>query len=196
MNHKIPTAERILDTAISLMTEKGYNPVTIREIAGAVGLSEMTVFRHFSSKADILMAAMQKKSYTEIIGEVFTTHVRWELEHDLRCITRRYFDVAEQRLDILRIYFSALGQLDEHSAELVSDVTSFRRHLQAYFEEMIRRKKIRALDSQYVTSLFWNLIFGFVMTLIIRKRSGLSRDDYVEHVVDVVINGLALREEA
>ena len=43
------TADRILDAAIGLMNTKGYNPVSVREIAKAVGLSEMTVFRHFPS---------------------------------------------------------------------------------------------------------------------------------------------------
>ena len=98
MSAKNDTSERILDAAIALMTKKGYNPVTIREIAKAVGLSEMTVFRHFPSKYAMLMAAMRRASYTAIIEEVFTTHVRWELEHDLRCIMRRYLDVADQRM--------------------------------------------------------------------------------------------------
>ena len=156
------TADRILDAAIGLMNTKGYNPVSVREIAKAVGLSEMTVFRHFPSKYAMLMAAMRRAPYAEMIEDVFTTHVRWELEHDLRHFMRRYMDIAEQRIGIWRIYFSAIGQIDEHSTELVSDVTSFRERLRAYFEEMIRRGHIRQLDSLYVSSLFWNLIFGFV----------------------------------
>lgn len=169
------TADRILDAAIGLMNTKGYNPVSVREIAKAVGLSEMTVFRHFPSKYAMLMAAMRRAPYAEMIEDVFTTHVRWELEHDLRHFMRRYMDIAEQRIGIWRIYFSAIGQIDEHSTELVSDVTSFRERLRAYFEEMIRRGHIRQLDSLYVSSLFWNLIFGFVMTLVIgRKRRGWS----------------------
>ena len=90
------TADRILDAAIGLMNTKGYNPVSVREIAKAVGLSEMTVFRHFPSKYAMLMAAMRRAPYAEMIEDVFTTHVRWELEHDLRHFMRRYMDIAEQ----------------------------------------------------------------------------------------------------
>ena len=72
------TADRILDAAIGLMNTKGYNPVSVREIAKAVGLSEMTVFRHFPSKYAMLMAAMRRAPYAEMIEDVFTTHVRWE----------------------------------------------------------------------------------------------------------------------
>ena len=198
MSVKNDTSERILDVAIALMTKKGYNPVTIREIAKTVGLSEMTVFRHFPSKYAMLMAAMRRTSYTEIIKEVFTTHVRWELEHDLSCIMRRYLDVADQRMVTLRIYFSALGQLDEHSTELVSDVTLFRERLTAYFEEMIRRGRIRSsLDALYLSSLFWNQIFGFVAMLVLgRKRAALDRDLYIENTVSMLINGIAQEDEA
>ena len=57
---------------------------------------------------------------------------------------------------------------------------------------MIRRGHIRQLDSLYVSSLFWNLIFGFVMTLVIgRKRPGLVRDEYIENAVSVFIGGVA-----
>ena len=162
------TADRILDAAIGLMNTKGYNPVSVREIAKAVGLSEMTVFRHFPSKYAMLMAAMRRAPYAEMIEDVFTTHVRWELEHDLRHFMRRYMDIAEQRIGIWRIYFSAIGQIDEH---------------------------IRQLDSLYVSSLFWNLIFGFVMTLVIgRKRPGLVRDEYIENAVSVFIGGVAPKE--
>ena len=94
------TADRILDAAIGLMNTKGYNPVSVREIAKAVGLSEMTVFRHFPSKYAMLMAAMRRAPYAEMIEDVFTTHVRWELEHDLRHFMRRYMDIAEQRIGI------------------------------------------------------------------------------------------------
>ena len=198
MSAKNDTSERILDAAIALMTKKGYNPVTIREIAKAVGLSEMTVFRHFPSKYAMLMAAMRRASYTAIIEEVFTTHVRWELEHDLRCIMRRYLDVADQRMATLRIYFSALGQLDEHSTELVSDVTLFRERLTAYFEEMLRRGRIRqSLDALYLSSLFWNQSFGFVAMLVLgRKRAALDRDLYIENTVSMLINGIAQEDEA
>ena len=56
-------------------------------------------------------------------------------------------------------------------------------------------RHIRQLDSLYVSSLFWNLIFGFVMTLVIgRKRPGLVRDEYIENAVSVFIGGVAPKE--
>ncbi|TPX05022.1 TetR family transcriptional regulator [Schumannella luteola] len=44
------TRARILETALALFAEHGYDQVTVGRIASAVGISEMTFFRHFPAK--------------------------------------------------------------------------------------------------------------------------------------------------
>ncbi len=48
--NKLSTSDRILQSALQLMKEKGFQPVTIKEIADAANVSEMTIFRHFETK--------------------------------------------------------------------------------------------------------------------------------------------------
>jgi len=48
------TKEVILDTAIELFAVKGYNRVSIREIAQAVGIKGSSIYNHFESKEAIL----------------------------------------------------------------------------------------------------------------------------------------------
>ena len=48
------TKDRILETALSMFSEHGYDPVSIRDICGAVGIKESTVYYHFKNKQDIL----------------------------------------------------------------------------------------------------------------------------------------------
>jgi len=48
------TRERILLTSIDLFSEKGYDAVSIREIAAAVGIKDSSIYRHFESKDAIL----------------------------------------------------------------------------------------------------------------------------------------------
>lgn len=53
------TREKILDSAKSLFTEKGYEGATIRDIASAAGMSTGAVFASFTDKSDL---------FNEIIG--------------------------------------------------------------------------------------------------------------------------------
>ena len=49
-----PTKEKILETAIDLFAENGYDRTSVRQLAHAVGLTESAVYRHYSGKDDIL----------------------------------------------------------------------------------------------------------------------------------------------
>jgi AcrR family transcriptional regulator len=50
------TRERILDIALDLFVEKGYDKTSLREIAEELGFSKAALYYHFASKGDILMA--------------------------------------------------------------------------------------------------------------------------------------------
>lgn len=47
-------AERLVAAAVELFAERGYDAVTIVEIAERAGLTKRTLFRHFSDKREIL----------------------------------------------------------------------------------------------------------------------------------------------
>ena len=48
------TREKIIYEALSLFSVNGYDAVTIREIASAVGIKESSIYNHFKNKQDIL----------------------------------------------------------------------------------------------------------------------------------------------
>ena len=48
------TKDRILETALSMFSDHGYDSVSIRDICGVVGIKESTVYYHYKNKQDIL----------------------------------------------------------------------------------------------------------------------------------------------
>lgn len=50
------TRERILDVALQLFTEQGYDGTSIREITEKLGFTKAALYYHFASKEDILLA--------------------------------------------------------------------------------------------------------------------------------------------
>ncbi|GAA3556638.1 TetR/AcrR family transcriptional regulator [Kribbella ginsengisoli] len=49
------TRARILSVATTLFLERGYDPVTVAEIAREAGVSSVTVFNHFPRKEDLFL---------------------------------------------------------------------------------------------------------------------------------------------
>jgi AcrR family transcriptional regulator len=50
------TRERILDVALDLFTEQGYDKTTLRQIAEPLGFTQAAIYYHFAAKQDILLA--------------------------------------------------------------------------------------------------------------------------------------------
>lgn len=63
---KIPTKDRILDSALTLFSEKGYDGVGVDLIAENAGIKGPSLYKHFKGKEDILDSLIAKvESYYE-----------------------------------------------------------------------------------------------------------------------------------
>lgn len=81
---------------VELMSEKGYKAVTIKEIAAAASVSEMTVFRTFGSKKAILEAILEHYMFSTPIEQIIKQNITYELEADLLMISKLYHDVLKE----------------------------------------------------------------------------------------------------
>lgn len=57
---KIQTRRRLLAEATRLFSERGFDQVSVAEIADAADVSKMTVFNYFDSKEDLVLAPMEE----------------------------------------------------------------------------------------------------------------------------------------
>lgn len=58
------TKEKILQTALKLFSKKGFSAVSVREIAGALGLTQSALYKHYPSKQAILDALFERAETT------------------------------------------------------------------------------------------------------------------------------------
>ena len=54
------TKDKIMDVALHMFSERGYEAVSIRDICGEVGIKESTLYYHFKNKKDILDSLITK----------------------------------------------------------------------------------------------------------------------------------------
>lgn len=74
--------DRILDAAVATMAEHGYAGATTRQIAAAAAVNEVTLFRKFGSKANLLREAMLRELavFEEAGGARYTGDVHADLQ--------------------------------------------------------------------------------------------------------------------
>lgn len=65
MNRAQRTRDKLQEEALRLFTERGYDDVTVQEIARAAGVSHMTFFRHFPTKESVVL----DDPYDPVLGD-------------------------------------------------------------------------------------------------------------------------------
>ncbi len=64
------TRERILEEALNLFSVQGYEGVSVREIAGAVGIKDSSLYKHFRSKQEIFDTLFERmnQKFEEVVS--------------------------------------------------------------------------------------------------------------------------------
>ncbi|MFG3619276.1 TetR/AcrR family transcriptional regulator [Nocardia sp. NPDC047654] len=67
-----PARERILSTAYALFTRRGIRAVGTDEVIALSGVAKATLYRHFPSKDDLVLAVLQRREQLWTLGLVET----------------------------------------------------------------------------------------------------------------------------
>lgn len=68
MTRATQTRTRLQETAVRLFSERGFDNVTVEEVAHAVGVSHMTFFRHYPTKESVVL----DDPYDPVLGALIT----------------------------------------------------------------------------------------------------------------------------
>ena len=152
------TRQRILDVALDLFTEQGYDGTSLRQIAEQLGVTKAALYYHFESKEDILMALHMRlhdfgKDALVRIGEAPVTLALWEeLLDDIvgeMLAQRKIFLMHERNQAVLEKLHR-----EDHDAEHEDIQNQFRRILEDIRLPLRDRVRMSASFGVIFSSLF------------------------------------------
>jgi AcrR family transcriptional regulator len=62
--------QRILDTAYQLISRRGVRDVGVEEVIAKAGIAKATLYRHFPSKTDLVLAVLEQREQVWTLGLV------------------------------------------------------------------------------------------------------------------------------
>lgn len=88
--------QELLDRALVLFSQRGYDAVGVREVVEAVGVTKPTLYHYFSSKRGLLDALLQREG-SPMLAQILQAAVyHHDLVLTLETITRAYFRFAQE----------------------------------------------------------------------------------------------------
>ena len=160
------TERRILETAMKLFIEKGYEQTTLQDIADAIGMTRGAIYHHFKDKAemvDSVMACMFHKTvpYEEIKGDS-----GWSALEKIRQILIHALNADEQ----VYVYFPLSRSLINNPKLAAAYLYFTKNNLTAIFCELLKEgmedKSIQAEDPEIMAELL-SVIFNLWISPII-----------------------------
>jgi AcrR family transcriptional regulator len=177
------TKERIFDAAVDLFAEKGYEGVSVRDIAKAVGIKESSVYKHYASKDEILEtifeymksrlyppqpsgvnmdALLDSLTFEQVLESGFQSLKRM-LEDPLMLKTTRIITIELYRNRKIRDFF--YGDMFERPVD----------DMELMFRRLIDRKKIRAYDPRALARAYFAFsVYMHMETFLLHYEEGLD----------------------
>lgn len=193
---------RIVEAAMDIFSEKGFASTSTSEIAQRAGVAEGTIFRHYKTKKDLLLAivapAMGKliapfvlKDFNKVLE---TPYERYE--DFLRAVIRNRMEFAKNNMAPIRILFQEVAfhpELKEAFKKIVAKQVFERFHRTvSHFQQS---GQIIEAPPNAVIRFTASAVIGFLATkFILLPEIDWDDDKEIELLIDMIMNGIAHKQ--
>lgn len=190
------TNDRILDAALELLYERGYDGTTTRAIAEQANVNEVTLFRHFGSKRNLFMAVIDRETsiVDDLTDEEF--HFTGDLEVDLRMAGKRMCHHMVEKSKLIKIIMMEATRdpgIWEHVSKTPFAILGY---MTKYFERLRDQGHVREIDPYIMAVGFFSFFFRtMISNAFLGSDVFIEMDDRtIETFVDMFIKGIGAGE--
>jgi AcrR family transcriptional regulator len=197
------TQKRILQAALDLFAEHGFDGATTEAIARRAGVTEKTLFRHFQSKR-VLFVRTVYPAMLRMLEPLAFASLQAVLESDYPSLGELLHDLVTDRIDFNRKHPEILKLLAQGLLLHPDFREAFANFWKAKFlpvnKRMLGRARargeLRELPDGAVLRSLISLTAGFALyrLLFAPRKSGDEKE--VQTLVDILMNGISARSRA
>jgi len=187
---------KLLESALALFSEKGYEGTSIREIIEGAGVTRPVLYYYFENKEDLFKRLVEHK-FSELVEEI--EHTKHEVKgcaNRLKRVIKIAFRLAEENPQavrlILQVFFSPPQQGPPLDKVRLAHMRF--RHLEAIMAAGLEDKEIAGGDAQSLALMFLGIMDMHVMAKSNRPETRLT-PELAEGLVDLFISGAAYRPQ-
>lgn len=185
------TQNKIINSAMMLIMEKGYTATTTKDIAKKAGINECTIFRKFKGKKEIIAAAMTLPEWNPCLKESDFEYTG-ELIKDLCSFAEVYSKKVTPKMVKISLGLRS-PDLYEVTKDRIREIPdTFKNVLVRYFSEMQKQDKIQTDDIESLAVAFLAMNFGYVFfkASFGDELTELQSKEYIESSVRHFVNGI------
>lgn len=171
--------QKILDAASTLFAERGYNAVSLADIGERAGIVGSGIYRHFESKAGILVALFEEVIDSLLEQGRQSVEGAADLQAALDNLVSGQVDFVVNKRQLAQIYHNEIGNLP------FEDQVRLRRKQRLYLEEWVHVVGELAPAEEALVRTRVHVAIGAVQAVLFHRIT-LSPDVLSQLLVDAV----------
>ena len=199
---RIPTRQRIVNTALELFASKGITETTTRQIADFAQVNEVTLFRHFGNKHGLLLAVLQECLQKYLVlaqaGESFVvTEMVSDIssQSDLRRFLKYYIQSSLRAIEsVPELVRSLVGEAGQYPLEsrqaLAQGINQVNQTIATAMHDVLANSRLQyALPPLKLANLLNTCILGYAVITLTSDVQTIwrDRDEFVSTLVDMFV---------
>lgn len=174
-NSKITKFDRILESAIKIIGQRGFHVAKVKDIAGDAGVADGTIYNYFNNKEDILITIFRVKLEEYVKKALFELSGGIPADEKIKILVKYHIKVMTENPYLANVFQIELRQPMKEVRVKV------RKHLRDYFklienviEDGIKDKIFSAdLDVYLAREMFFGSLDEIISTWVFK---GFDRD--------------------
>ena len=189
----------IIETAEKLFFQKGYENITMADIAERTELARSTIYLYFKNKKEIYLAISIRG--TEILNEMFKEYYnkgRTGIEK-VKMLMMAFYKFYKEYPDYYDVNWSSYKVLFDHDMPKMEEITRMRMEGFSLFskalQEGIKDKSIRSdldpVKANLVLASSIQNVFNLPPTIKLHmKNNNMTHNELIDYTIDMLIRSL------
>jgi AcrR family transcriptional regulator len=185
------TRQRILDAAVQLFSERGYDGATTRAIAALAGVNEVTLFRHFGSKKGLFQAMLRHNSALPGLEFALRQRLTGDYRQDLLILATQVLTLLHARHKEI-IMLLAEAERRPEMLEMVAFVPMQQRQMVSdYLKWQMAQGHVRPLDPDLAAQGLLGMLLTYCLglNLLTEALARMPLEEVAAQFVDLFVEG-------
>ena len=188
------TDEKIVNATFTLLQREGYQKATTKKIADEADVNEVTIFRKFKNKKNLI--EVTKEYYVNILIERLDSMLEYNEEDTvddyLEKIYLELVNLPEEDVNIIKVGMEEVRDVPERKLLILRIINTALDKLEKFFDLKVQRGEIRKnINTKILAVNCFGVIFqSIVLWDLYHSDLPLENKKYHDGFLDILDNGI------
>ena len=187
------TEEKIITATFNIVQREGVQKATTKKIAAEAGVNEVTIFRKFENKKNLIEATKDyyMSKLLSRLEETFDYDEDESIEDYLKHCSHGILDFSQEDISIIRVAMQEIkGETDKKL--LISHITdTIINKMGEFFKLQLEKVVIKNVNSKAISVMCFSIIFqSTILWQIYGNNADIDSDIFADDYLDIIFNGI------